>query len=655
ADGVARADDELWAIVKRTVDSNEVRYVEQFQPLDWGPDPNYCWFVDCAGWGTSSAGGDETLTQGIEDYNYAYTLLSDNGYFWAIPVSGRSLTTIDADAAVNVGGGIVGIPCTGNPFESGAVVYIEGTTNYENAHTLTAGTTTSQLQFAATYTAETFDGNETVVRAIDLEVAGNGSAVQTDAGVFYYGHAWTEAKASIVSALDANFIESIPTLSWLGTENWTTNAADLQLSDDQLYLYVLSNPGSRVYRFRLSDGALMWSVSVSGAGYKLAIDDTGNAYVGTITGGIQQLAVADGTVTQINDTTRMYLHIELDSDLDILVGAGYQYDATSNLDPENPLYNLAVRKLDNSGGDQVCVGGTYINGFGKVTQTRIIAKGCLALRDSYIYVLIQIGSPASSTIYKYYWTGSELTFIDSAAGPDYGIGLFFDPWGNLVVVNQDYVSHQDDLLWFYDDNLNYLSKCENFYSAMLLSWDGIVGGIYIQGNYFFGGEGEAAAAPEDVNDNWSGLTWGVGLAECVYADGRPLDGTYTVDVNGVIDLGAEYDVVIAGLNYYSILETMPLTDAETIGRPCHVKNIAVDFIETMGAHVGADMENSSDWTFSDDDFATSMQPFTGYKPQMGYTRFSGGTGRTPVVYIYEWDPVPMTIRSITANLEVTVE
>lgn len=47
---------EVYVIVNRTVDSNTVRYVEQFQPIDWGTDANDIYFVDC---GTDA---NDTLT-----------------------------------------------------------------------------------------------------------------------------------------------------------------------------------------------------------------------------------------------------------------------------------------------------------------------------------------------------------------------------------------------------------------------------------------------------------------------------------------------------------------------------------------------------------------------------------------------------------------
>ena len=39
-------EDQVWVSVKRTINSVDVRYIEQMQPQDWGTDPNDGWFVD---------------------------------------------------------------------------------------------------------------------------------------------------------------------------------------------------------------------------------------------------------------------------------------------------------------------------------------------------------------------------------------------------------------------------------------------------------------------------------------------------------------------------------------------------------------------------------------------------------------------------------
>ena len=41
-------EDEVWVIVRRTIDGTDYKFVEQFQPLDFG-DQNDAWFVDCGG------------------------------------------------------------------------------------------------------------------------------------------------------------------------------------------------------------------------------------------------------------------------------------------------------------------------------------------------------------------------------------------------------------------------------------------------------------------------------------------------------------------------------------------------------------------------------------------------------------------------------
>lgn len=39
-------EDEVWTVVKRTIRGTDYRYIEQFQPRDWGTDQDDCWFVD---------------------------------------------------------------------------------------------------------------------------------------------------------------------------------------------------------------------------------------------------------------------------------------------------------------------------------------------------------------------------------------------------------------------------------------------------------------------------------------------------------------------------------------------------------------------------------------------------------------------------------
>jgi hypothetical protein len=90
----------------------------------------------------------------------------------------------------------------------------------------------------------------------------------------------------------------------------------------------------------------------------------------------------------------------------------------------------------------------------------------------------------------------------------------------------------------------------------------------------------------------------LGVEVCVYADGTPI-GNYTVtaDANGtnVIDLGASYDTVIAGINYYSVYESFPLIEQKT-----GIRRLAMDFYETLGCNVGVSQAQSSNLEFSTD-------------------------------------------------------
>ncbi|NIQ95643.1 MAG: hypothetical protein GWN87_16645, partial [Desulfuromonadales bacterium] len=204
----------------------------------------------------------------------------------------------------------------------------------------------------------------------------------------------------------------------------------------------------------------------------------------------------------------------------------------------------------------------------------------------------------------------------------------------------------DDRFYFYDTDLTLHNIVENVDGVVLAGWRAAVtGSAYIGGRIAFKGEmGSDFSYGIDVNEvNVPNLP---DMEVCVYADGRPL-GVYdvTADPNGsyTVDLEDEYDVVILGLNYYSILETMPLHKQTLLGRQGHIQDVTIDFHESMGTHVGASMDYSADWLFSDDDFATAMAPYSGYK---GPAPFLRGTSRDPEVYLYEWDPIPMTIRSI---------
>jgi hypothetical protein len=65
---------------------------------------------------------------------------------------------INNAAAVNKGGGKVGIPVTSQPFATGESVTIANTTNYNGTYTVDATSSANEVVITKTYAAETFDG-----------------------------------------------------------------------------------------------------------------------------------------------------------------------------------------------------------------------------------------------------------------------------------------------------------------------------------------------------------------------------------------------------------------------------------------------------------------------------------------------------------------
>jgi hypothetical protein len=83
-------EDEVWVSVKRVIDSNDARYVEQFQPVDWGSDVNDAWFLDSA---LSYTGTAET------DFNGLDHLVGENVFIYADTIIAPN-EVVDANGAI---------------------------------------------------------------------------------------------------------------------------------------------------------------------------------------------------------------------------------------------------------------------------------------------------------------------------------------------------------------------------------------------------------------------------------------------------------------------------------------------------------------------------------------------------------------------------
>jgi len=77
-------EDEVWVAVARTIDSNDVVYIEQFQPQDWGSDPNDMFFVDSGLSYDSTATDDLTGLDHLEGEDVY--VFADASYYEAVTV-----------------------------------------------------------------------------------------------------------------------------------------------------------------------------------------------------------------------------------------------------------------------------------------------------------------------------------------------------------------------------------------------------------------------------------------------------------------------------------------------------------------------------------------------------------------------------------------
>ena len=137
---------------------------------NWPPKPKFI-----AQWGLAlvmaniNDTGPASAFDDASGINASLLWISDKtGRTWSIVEEddGTGATaTLDAAAAVDKGGGLVGLPATGHGLTAGNTVTVSGSTNYDSTFTLDPTTSVNELVVPATFVAETFAGTETVTRA----------------------------------------------------------------------------------------------------------------------------------------------------------------------------------------------------------------------------------------------------------------------------------------------------------------------------------------------------------------------------------------------------------------------------------------------------------------------------------------------------------
>ena len=478
------------------------------------------------------------------DATYKFTYISESGKVWGIPVGDAEMTGLDADGvAVDVGGGIVGLPFVGHPFTAGESIQITGTTNYNGAYTVEAGTTEDAIYITDDYNAETFDGTELIVKYITILAGGQGPMAQDSDGNLYCGHFWLAAQGTYITKIetDGTLVYDFITIpdDWPYDNSAIESCKSLVCDDTYLYAFVwqdYTTDDGYVYKFNLSTGDLLWtspgSAYTTWPGNDMAIDDDGNAYA-IFTNGLSvvKFDADDGTATKIDlpqaggSVTAYVFAIEIANDKVIVAGSTVQ---NTTADPTT-AYNVVIMDLDGSNQVTLDVGGYYENA--GLRYSPVIGTGHVITHGDYIYFLTNKNYNGAMTIFKYDFDGN---LISEATVATYAQGLYIDLYENIVVIEQNTPAPQNDVLWFYDLDLEYVGKVEGMYNTMFNKWDDAVyGGLLLQGNAFFDGVlGTEAtpAVPSDYGEDLSG--------EPV----RIIDYTYRTEESYIVECGQHYMV-----------------------------------------------------------------------------------------------------------------
>lgn len=105
--------------------------------------------------------GQAITISGCPQYNGANTVVAGGGANQVNVTATYKGGLLDNAAAVDVGGGVVGIPITGHSYTVGETIRLAGTVNYDGDEVVVAGGGANQVNITAAYVAKVFTGAET--------------------------------------------------------------------------------------------------------------------------------------------------------------------------------------------------------------------------------------------------------------------------------------------------------------------------------------------------------------------------------------------------------------------------------------------------------------------------------------------------------------
>lgn len=633
-------EDEIWVVVDRTIDGNDYTFIEQFQPRDFG-DQNDAWFVDCGLNFYDDVNDDiwvppvPATPEVLGDYPTLRTTddQADPGLTHDIPISNYTeLAAINANYKT---GGVFGTVSVN--------LYLTG--NIDASASDDGGQGFVPIGGTLGSFSGQFDGCGFTISNLYLSRPGGGLFQKLDGS----------AKVANLTLANVNYINGGFTGGIAGWVNCTTgniliqnchtsgNITSFNVGVESRYGGIVGEARGNAYRVQIYDCSSSVNLSIAAnatigrwvGGLVGAANDSdiNNCFAtGDVSGSAPRVVEIGGFVGVVGTDVKIEYCYSTGDVQGTNSGGGF----VGLVKHEGNWGDMYIRKCYST--SDVILTGQKISGGGFVgylDEENSEITDCYAWGDVYmpggsivggfagnayddpnVSQVYSIGVPTGDTR-----VGGLVGYNGLTSDPDFS-DTYWDTETSGTETSDEGVGHTTTWL---KTNPNYPD-----------SWD--FDTIWFQ---------EYSPATPEIPGYWLTGEWthlGNDMEVCVYADGVPL-GTYYI-VDGDIDGLDEslYTTIIAGINYYSTYESFPLE----LGNESNIHNVTIDFLETLGCHVGVSRSNSTDWQFSEDDFATRLDMVTEIKE----APFFWGSSLEPVVHLWTWIPVPNTVRNIITKMKV---
>jgi len=263
-------------------------------------------------------------------------------------------------------GGLTGIPCSYHPFEVGHVIRVGGTSTLDSGNGYAiVEITDDRIIVNKGYQAETLDGDERIFRFLQNYLEDYGYGHGCIIGDYYYVpiNYLADYQTCIIRikrstlAIESDWADDPVTYGWYGGQV----GMNCKASPDGLYVFLQTLNFEILYKYRVSDGALIWEFyhpDGQNDSYILDVDSDGCCYLAEIKdageygrGKVAKIA-ADGsaaTFFTLGLTPKAYYHggnycSALNESADILATGGHQSGNSEILGSRLPLrlWNLTT-------------------------------------------------------------------------------------------------------------------------------------------------------------------------------------------------------------------------------------------------------------------------------------------------------------------------